>query len=615
MEEQVGQLWHKLVTRLADDRYIESEVRLNDIKSSLSVFYRALGGDGGLQIISAEHQSLNLRRQWMQRIAGSGQRHNLSSQDHQSLRLPSSLGIFPDKPLNRDLYFWLAAMAAVEQRLKKYRHYPALARNQINVLWTLHDFPGLTGQYARLVAAHLEQRPDPASLPATERSNEVAIRQALTEPGSSKNLQSARHPPQPVPLWLYSAQVDEATNISDSNDDDSTQAGAQNSHEIEDIDQRKAERVDEPQHNRGLITLRMENIFTWDEFAQLDRASDDEDDIDKAEAVARESEKLAISRNHQTRAVRLKFDLDLPASEQDDAILSEGLLLPEWNWKTQRLVNNHCRVIEYLSKHADACELPAHLIETAKKLKKQFQMLAPARCWHYKQTDGEEFDLDAYLRYASERTAGVAVSNDHLYQKLNPGSRDLASLLIADLSLSTDSFVNNQQRVIDVIRDSLLLFAESLQATGDPFSMIGFSSRRRDPIRVHILKRFEETYSPSIRGRIAQIKPGFYTRMGAAIRYGTESLSQQGNSRKLLLILTDGKPNDLDQYEGRYGIEDTREAILAARKLGLQPFCVTIDRRANQYLPHLFGHNGYIVVNDPLKLPNYLPRLYLQLTQ
>jgi nitric oxide reductase NorD protein len=197
---------------------------------------------------------------------------------------------------------------------------------------------------------------------------------------------------------------------------------------------------------------------------------------------------------------------------------------------------------------------------------------------------------------------------------MKSGERDLACLLLADLSLSTDSWIDNQSRVIDVIRDSLLLFAESLAATGDRFAMYGFSSRKRDPIRYHQLKSFEERYTAQIRGRIAAITPGYYTRMGAAIRHSTTLLAREKAGRRLLLILTDGKPNDLDNYEGRYGIEDTRHAVLQARREGLQPFCVTIDEKGNDYLPYLFGSDGYVVIRRPSQLPRELPGLYAMLT-
>jgi nitric oxide reductase NorD protein len=358
----------------------------------------------------------------------------------------------------------------------------------------------------------------------------------------------------------------------------------------------------------------MENIFTWGEFINLDRGSEDEEDLDKAETVARSLDSLSISREQKSSGLRLKFDLDLPGSESDDEIVRRGLMLPEWNWKKRLLLPNHCHVVEMTARDAEPMALPPYLARTAKKLRNQFQLLAPARIWVMRQNDGQDIDLDAYLDFHCERRAGSDIGADGLYRELDSGKRDLSCLLVADLSLSTDSWVSDEQRVIDVIRDSLFLFAESLHATGDAFSMVGFSSRKRDPIRIHLLKRFEERYSPMVRGRIQQIKPGYYTRLGAAIRYGSLQLQKQATGRRLLLILSDGKPNDLDQYEGRYGIEDTRQAILEARHSGMEPFCVTIDRKGSEYLPHLFGSNGYAVIRNPLQMPRLLPRLYARLT-
>src|SRR5690606_41977087 len=110
-------------------------------------------------------------------------------------------------------------------------------------------------------------------------------------------------------------------------------------------------------------------------------------------------------------------------------------------------------------------------------------------------------------------------------------------------------------------------------------------------------------------------KPGFYTRMGAAIRHSTSILREQPAERRLLLILTDGKPNDVDHYEGRYGIEDTRHAVRAAREAGLTVFCVTVDRNGADYLPHFFGAKNCVVVQNATQLPRLLPRLYVQLTR
>ena len=169
--------------------------------------------------------------------------------------------------------------------------------------------------------------------------------------------------------------------------------------------------------------------------------------------------------------------------------------------------------------------------------------------------------------------------------------------------------------MIDMIRETMVLFAEALSGSGDPFAIYGFSSIKNKQVRYQMLKNFNEPYGDEARGRILAVKPGFYTRMGAAIRQSTEvSLKMQKAQQRLMLILSDGKPNDIDRYEGRYGVEDTRRAIQEAKLAGLQPFCVTIDEEGNDYLPYLFGDQGYAVVNDVTRLPQILPKLYLNLT-
>ena len=614
MEEKVGELWHKFITRLADQRHLAAAINLADEKKSIATFFRALGGDGALQVEAVDSTAINRRRSWLQKIAGTGNKVELAWRDCNALKLPAQIAWFEQPELNRDLYFWLAAMAANESRINDSRYDNWFSRSQLTVLITLQRYPGLIKKYTSLVNEHLQQRPKPATLPAEEKKIELEIRQALTDPGSVKQLSSCRRSPFPVPLWLHPNTSNYSVFDQDLSEEANNNSGQQETRELEDIDRRKAERVKQPEEGKGLITVRMENILTWGEFSNLDRGNEDEEDADQAEAVARDLDVMSVARNRRSSAIRLKFDLDLPSASADDEVLQDGLLFPEWDWKKGQMIEDCCHLVEMMATDAKPIALPDHLKKTARKLRNQFQLLAPARIWHRNQADGQDIDIDAYLRYAAEKSAGAAVAADGLYRELKSGARDLACLLVADLSLSTDSYVNDQQRVIDVIRDSLFLFAESLNATGDRFSMIGFSSRRRDPIRIHLLKKFDEKYTAEVRGRINAIKPGYYTRLGAAIRYSSEQLKLQGTSRRLLLILTDGKPNDLDQYEGRFGIEDTRHAILDAKKLGLQPFCVTIDEKGNRYLPHLFGSDGYAVIHNPLQMPRLLPRLYAQLT-
>ncbi len=607
MEELVGKLWHKLISRAADTEHAQAAVELEQIRVAAGVMFRALGGDGGLRIEPATATEHASRRRWLQRIAGSGRMVELAWRDGDTLRLPPRIALFPDQALNRDLFLWLAALAAGENT---HASLPRawLARSQALTRQLLDRYPGLKPRYQRLCAAQLALRPELDSLPPDERRQEEAIRQALREPGSIAALPPAAAAPQPVHLWLHPSPPLQVA-ASRATDDDGAQPG-----ESRDGDERKrrAEQVQAPQRKGGLLTLRMENLLTWGEFANLDRT--EEEDDRKAENAAEDLDTLSISRDRRTLASRLRFDLDLPTAGYDDIPLGEGILLPEWDYKQRALRRDYCRLQPMVAREASPCPLPPHLRRTAGKLRRQFEALVHTRTWLRAQPDGSEIDLNAYLDYATARHTGHASQEQGLYRDFRTNQRDLACLLLADLSLSTDAAVNNDAKVIDVIRDSLYLFSEALAAAGDRFAMYGFSSRHRDHVRFHTLKEFDQSYDAATRGRIEAIRPGYYTRMGAALRQASRLLEAQRAGRQLLLLLTDGKPNDLDHYEGRYGIEDTRQALHEARQQGLQPFCVTIDRRAGDYLPHLFGPGNYVVIRRPAELPRQLPQLYARLT-
>ena len=608
MEEHVGEIWHNFITRIADKSYPEELVTLKQVKKTIGIFFRALGGNGSLTIAQTDANEYHSERSFLKRIARSTEKYEFAWVDENSLRLPEAIDYFPKASLNKDLYLWLATLACIPVQSHIW-FIDSQARTEL----ALSSFPGLKSLYTRLLAAHLDQRPDQEKLSKGEAALEYSIVKALKNPGSVKTLPDSKYMPRPVLLWLHPNPPTLSNSHKDSfGESDNQRADKQK--DATDIGKKQAKRVETPEHDRGLISVRMENIFTWGEFANMDRSTDDDEDPDNAKEVAKDLDELAIARNQRASKVQMKFDLDLPSEAMDDEVLEDGILLPEWDWKQKKLIEDKCRVVSLLSDKGGSTQLPDHLKATAKKLRNQFQAITPARTWHYKQSDGQEIDIEAYLQYRADRLSGHDNGFENLHKQLNSGARDLSCLLLADLSLSTDTWVNNDSRVIDVIQDSLYLFAESLKATGDRFGMYGFSSRKTNPIRIHTLKDFDESYGGVVRSRIASIKPGYYTRMGAGIRHAANLLKDQTATQQLLLILTDGKPNDLDMYEGRYGIEDTKQAILAAKELGLKVFCVTIDEKANDYLPNLFGSNGYALIKKVTDLPKTLPMLYARLT-
>lgn len=611
MEEYVGELWHKFITKAAEKRHADAAVTLEDVAKPLAIYFRAMGGDPGLSVTAAPATRHGARRRLLQRIAGSGEKVELAWRDGEVLRLPSRIDLFSERALNRNLYFWLTALSAVEVSHDQ----PWIIRNQQATQNVLARFPGLAARYRRLVEALLALRPAPQILPADEASQEHAIRQALQQPGSLSELPHARKAFQPVPLWPHPhPPVSEAGPVGASGEIQQQEGGGKR---IEKSRRKHlAERTEMPDGKDGfLLMFRAESIFSWSEYVKVNRPQDDEDDTESARLAAEDMEHLTVARDGKTSAATVRFDLDLPAAAEDAVMLEEGISLPEWNWKKQVMQPEYCRLQEMAPAHVAGQELPQHLRRTAHRLRRQFQALALQRHWLCGQPDGEEVDLDGWVQLSADRASGIRTAERGLYRAQVNRQRDLACLLLADLSLSTDAYVSDHARAIDVIRDSLLLFSEALSATGDRFALYGFSSLKRAQVRFHHLKGFGDRYDELIRGRIAAIRPGYYTRMGAAIRHATQLLSRQRNRQRLLLLLTDGKPNDLDQYEGRYGIEDTRAALLEAKRQGLRPFCVTIDSEASDYLPHLFGPGGYVMIRKPEELPKELPLLYAQMTR
>jgi len=607
MEEWVGEKWHQFITKKASTEVEHARVYFDQVSRSAGLVFRALGGAAVKRIEAAAPRDYVVRRSLLQKISGSYQQYSLAWQDDESLRLPESIAIFATKELNKDLYLWLAALAAYQPG--PFKHW--VKDNQRVVKHVLDNHPGLAKRYDAMVEAMLAIRTPIAELPVAQQPLEQAIIDALKDPGSVQNFPRADFAPQPVYLWLYPSAKVEHIPPSD-NDETPQQTPSNENKKKSDAARKKTERIDEPNTKDGMMIFRLENLFSWSEFSKLNRAEDDSED-DDAQRVAEDLDKITLSQQQDQKSSALKIDLDLPSASEDDIPLGEGIKLPEWNYKTTALVPDRCLLQPMLPKDSHPQQLPNPLKSTARKIRAEFEQFRNVKQWQRAQPQGEELDLSAWLDFYVQSQQGPTQERG-LYRSIRSNNRDLACLLLADISMSTDAHIDNQHKVIDVIRDSMLLFGEALAAVGDNFAMYGFSSVKRHHVRFTMFKNFSEPYNDHVRGRLVAMRPGFYTRMGAAIRQASKVLATQKQSQKLLLILTDGKPNDVDHYEGRFGIEDTHQAIIEAKRLGLQPFCITIDHEAGEYLPYLFGSQGYTVILDPAQLPTRLPQLYHQLT-
>lgn len=628
MEEWIGQQWHRLVTRWAEPGHAAAAVSLDEMRKPLGLLLRCGGGPAGMRIGPAEARSHGGPRGWAQRVAGGGTRAALPELHGDLLALPPTVAVFADKALNRSLYLWLAALASQWGTVAAHHGDSWLSHNVAAARATLATFPGLATAYAQLRQAQLALRPSPGALRGPAAEAEAWVQRALRgewDHGFPKDVAWPKGltPTNVAPVWLWLEGCD--TTTADAPRRQAQSPGDRSANDAaplapEDRTRRKAERVRDERHAAPLMLFfRAESILSWGEFTKVQRADDDSDDGNALEA-ARDMDVLSIAEdpgNANRLAARVRFDLDLPSAAADDVVLGPGEHLPEWDWKAGVLRPAHCAVQCRVARETTPFTPDAQLRTTVRQVRRRLEVLRAAPLRAHAQADGDELDVDAWVRHAADAAAWRSES-PAVWQRRVRAERSLATLLLADLSLSTDAHVagaGRPMRVVDVIRDALYVFGEALTAGGDTFEMLGFSSVRRQNVRIQHLKGFDEAWTGAARARVGAIKPGYYTRMGAAIRHATARLAARPERQRLLLLLTDGKPNDLDVYEGRYGLEDTRHAVQEARAQGLTPFAVTIDDAGHDYLPYLFGQQGYALVHRPRDLAQRLAAVYSQLTR
>ena len=281
---------------------------------------------------------------------------------------------------------------------------------------------------------------------------------------------------------------------------------------------------------------------------------------------------------------------------------------PEWDWRSRSYRDPGATVRMREAAPGPRAWLERTLAERGDMLheiRRRFELLRAQRTRVRKQLDGDDIDLPAWLDSQADFHAGLALE-PRLYQRDRRARRDMAVMLLVDVSGSTDGWIAPGRRVIDVEREALLLVCIALDGMGERFSVQAFSGEGPQGVVARCVKRFGEPYGEEVALRIAGLEPEHYTRAGAALRHASALLMEEPAEHRLLLLLSDGKPNDVDEYEGRYGVEDMRQAVAEARLQGIAPFCLTVDRQAAGYLPQVFGPHHYALLPRPELLPAVL---------
>ena len=294
-------------------------------------------------------------------------------------------------------------------------------------------------------------------------------------------------------------------------------------------------------------------------------------------------------------------------------------LQPEFDYKSGRENFNWCKIKKYNFENKSNYYLNNFLYENSKivsnikNLIESSNISQPVKL--KKQHDGEELDLDSCIESIIDIKRGSTPSNN-IYKKTNRKGRDLLVSILVDISESTSDFIKDTNKTIfSSIIEATGILSEAINQSGDDFSLSTFCSNKRDDIRYWKIKDFKDKLNKIHINRLESMKPGFSTRLGAAVRQAGDELILQTNYRKLLLIISDGEPSDIDVDDNEYLVEDAKYAVKRLAYNGIDVFCVGVESDSNKNLSRIFGNKNYVIIKSASELPKKLPLIYLTLSR
>ncbi|HJV85306.1 MAG TPA: VWA domain-containing protein [Noviherbaspirillum sp.] len=292
---------------------------------------------------------------------------------------------------------------------------------------------------------------------------------------------------------------------------------------------------------------------------------------------------------------------------------------PEWDYRIQMQRPAWTQVIESRPDAADASRIDDILTQhkpLTSRLQRLIEALQPQGVQRLrKQEDGDEIDLNAVLDAWTDIRRGQMPDNRFMLRHKR-SVRDIAVMILLDLSESAnETIAGSGQRIIDLALEAAVLTADTLERIGDPFAIHGFQSDGRHAVHYRRFKDFKQPYDAQAKGRLCGMRAELSTRMGAALRHATRLMQKQPQKQKLLLLLTDGAPADIDERDPQYLRQDAKKAVEEARRAGITSFCLSLDPLADDYVERIFGRSHAMVLDNIRRLPEKLPALYAALTK
>ena len=562
--------------RLNDTEMLSRQVTLSEIKPRLTLLARALCGVP-IEIFPAERE---------------GGYKNLN------FFLPINCSLFPTKEENRKFYFFRTAYLSVQK--------------QLNLNWTsLEDLQQLSLEKAQETAPLVLEK-----LFQEYPSFEEWYYEALPKLPLEKNKETADF------SWLYgkwmknSPEVD-ASDILQNFDDEATKIQnsvvAETTLHANAVEEIQSLAIDKKQQEDYVLMHSFEKIETAEEFNGNWRDFDGKDDLkDHEDALEEMNMRFTVRVDDMVHSVYQADFIENTSIAESAEVDEKGFHLKydEWDFKKRNYLPGFCKVYpkSQIKTHPSYYKnTMAKYKTTLNGLRKMLTSVNNKMQQQRRQLQGEAFDLDALTDLYTDIHSGKS-PDERVYLSNRKKNKDIAILVLLDLSLSSDGYAAGN-RVIDVEKEVSILFGEILHEFDIDFAIDGFYSETRNFTTYLTLKDFNENWN-SAKHKIGAIEPNGYTRIGPALRHAGARLDQIDSKNKWIIVLSDGKPNDYDKYEGQHGIQDIKQALRELNERKINSYALAIEAQAKYYLPQMFGQNHYQILTSPEALLKSLVKLY-----
>ena len=552
------------------------------------------------------------------------------------LLLPPVFDLAPQATTNRRLLVVRTAISAAMRRLSRGRALslagPAAPLESLRLAreaseWLTRELPGFAREHRDALVWASVNRPSPESLRGRAQILEEARRSALRGecPWLDTSLREAiertpaRGPESPgIPLWGELIDTIEGADPAVDVPSEMAERASIESEEIAPaVEELRRVELDPKEKEDAVLIHSFEKVETLDSFNGNVRDTDGSDELDAHLDALDEVELGDLVREDDDAHSVLRADLSLGLDVPDVRSIGpdeRGIPYDEWDGRKKRYRRDWCTVYPSPMRATEprwAAEALVRHASLIRQLRRRLEIHRTELRPRDRQLDGDDVDLAALVDAHGAQRAGRDF-DPRLYVRQERRRRDFATTILLDVSLSTDSWVDGR-RVLDVAREAILVLGEVADQLGDRLQLLTFASHTRNHCRVWEVKGWRDAW-PTARDRLGAIEPQGYTRIGPALRHAATGLCAEAADRRLLLLVSDGKPTDYDRYEGRYGIADIRQALREAERSGVHTHALAVDAVARDYLPPMFGPGSWDVLSHPEHLPEVMATLYGRLT-